>query len=310
MLVSSPLSADLDPLPAVHGLQGLLEGSFGSSDAIVYTLVECDTAHAGGPGGRIGFKAGLFNIGAQGQFLLGRARRPRLGGVAVAGARPGSRSRSRSGAGVARRRGLGLHPGRAEGVTGAHEVVTTIMLNFVADPPSSLLISGPLEAPGVSFARTGTVGNAELPTIFGTQRPLGVFIAFAPCRWSGGCCTAAPSASRSGPSAPTRRRALRGHATGARSRPDDVDLRPAGRPGRRRRDPGRQPLHDRLVRDNSGSTPSRWPCSGGRNPVGIMLRRAPVRRDAGRRRAHADPGRHSRRDRRRPPGGDPLLPRG
>ncbi len=73
----------------------------------------------------------------------------------------------------------GFIPGALKAWTGAHEVVTTIMLNFIASIFIVYLITGPLEAPGFSFSRTGPIGNAAYPTFFGTAIHLGVFIAFA-----------------------------------------------------------------------------------------------------------------------------------
>ncbi len=58
-------------------------------------------------------------------------------------------------------------------------VVTTIMLNFIAGAIMGYLITGPLEAPGFGFSRTGPLGNAELPAFEGTTIHLGVLIAFA-----------------------------------------------------------------------------------------------------------------------------------
>ena len=49
----------------------LVEGAFGSSDAVVSTLVNSTPLVFGGLAVGFGFKAGLFNIGAQGQFLVG-----------------------------------------------------------------------------------------------------------------------------------------------------------------------------------------------------------------------------------------------
>ena len=79
----------------------------------------------------------------------------------------------------------GFIPGALKAWTGAHEVVTTIMLNFIAGALIGYLITGPLEAPGFSFSRTGPLGNAELPTLFGTAIHLGVLVAFAlvPAVW-------------------------------------------------------------------------------------------------------------------------------
>ena len=50
---------------------GMLKGSFGSMDAILRTLEKATPLIFSGLAVTIGFKAGLFNIGAQGQLLTG-----------------------------------------------------------------------------------------------------------------------------------------------------------------------------------------------------------------------------------------------
>ena len=59
------------------------------------------------------------------------------------------------GAGALLGAGWGFIPGALKAWTGAHEVVTTIMLNFIAGAVIGYLISGPLAAPGFSFSRPG-----------------------------------------------------------------------------------------------------------------------------------------------------------
>ena len=49
----------------------LIEGAIGNPDAIVSTMVNSTPLVFGGLAVGFGFKAGLFNIGAQGQFLIG-----------------------------------------------------------------------------------------------------------------------------------------------------------------------------------------------------------------------------------------------
>ena len=93
----------------------LFEGAFGSVRGIVFTIVAATPLILAGMAVGLGFKAGLFNIGAQGQFLLGAlgaARRRRRGRRSVALDRdPGGHRRRRP-----LRSGVGLHPGCAEGV--------------------------------------------------------------------------------------------------------------------------------------------------------------------------------------------------
>ena len=79
----------------------------------------------------------------------------------------------------------GFIPGFLKATTGAHEVVTTIMLNFIAGLLGSALVIEFFRAPGFSFDRTGEILNAALPVIFGRDLHLGVLIAYAfvPITW-------------------------------------------------------------------------------------------------------------------------------
>ena len=73
----------------------------------------------------------------------------------------------------------GWIPGALKAWSGAHEVVTTIMLNSIAEAVIGFLILGPLLAPGFSFGRTGDLGNSVLPIILGSNIHLGVLLAVA-----------------------------------------------------------------------------------------------------------------------------------
>ena len=59
----------------------MLEGAFGSVRGISFTIVAATPLILAGMAVGLGFKAGLFNIGAQGQFLMGA-----LGAAAVGAA--------------------------------------------------------------------------------------------------------------------------------------------------------------------------------------------------------------------------------
>jgi simple sugar transport system permease protein len=124
----------------------------------------------------IGFKAGLFNIGAQGQFLVGAIAAAAVGaGLADAAgvvAIPGALL-----AGLVAGALWGLIPGALKAYTGAHEVVTTIMLNYIALQLVAYLVQGPLRAVGATFARSPSVGNAELPILIGRNGHLGILFA-------------------------------------------------------------------------------------------------------------------------------------
>ena len=147
--------SDVRPGPAVRRLRGPHRGR--------RRQLQRDRQHARELGRRSSsagcrsasrFKAGLFNIGAQGQFLMGA-----LGAVIVGRRRCASRRAIVAiplalAVGMRLRRVLGLHPGRPQGDAGAHEVVTTIMLNFVAIAILAWAVSGPLSVEGSPRTRS------------------------------------------------------------------------------------------------------------------------------------------------------------
>ncbi len=177
ILLSSLANGGLDFGLPFSAYGSLFQGAFGSLRGILFTIVSAAPLVLGGMAVGLGFKAGLFNIGAQGQFLMGALGAAAIGAY-VAGAPGIVAIPAAIGAGALLGAAWGFIPGALKAWTGAHEVVTTIMLNFIAGALIGYLITGPLEAPGFSFSRTGPLGNAELPILFGTSIHLGVFIAF------------------------------------------------------------------------------------------------------------------------------------
>ena len=177
MIASSPLvRGSLDLALPLTAYGALLSGSFGSIDAIINTLVQATPLILAGLAVGIGFKAGLFNIGAQGQFLMGGLAAAAVG-VATAGLPPVAAIPLALLAGVAAGFAYGFIPGFLKAFTGAHEVVTTIMLNYVAIQIIAFVVSGPLRGENVSFARTETITTAALPVLAGRNGHIG--IAFA-----------------------------------------------------------------------------------------------------------------------------------
>ena len=124
----------------------------------------------------LGFKAGLFNIGAQGQFLVGALGAVTVG-VMFATSPPIIAIPAAVLAGVVAGAAWGFIPGILKAVSGAHEVVTTIMLNYVAISLLAWAVSGPLKVVGSPSPITHEVGNASLPIVLGTTGHLGIFIA-------------------------------------------------------------------------------------------------------------------------------------
>lgn len=153
---------------------------FKSFNGIIDTLVRSTPYILGGLAVGLGFKAGLFNIGAQGQFLMG-ALGAVTAGIFLADAPSMIAVPLALVAGLAAGAAYGFIPGWLKAYTGAHEVVVTIMLNFVAIQIISWAVSGPLRAAGATFARTPGVGEAEIWTLAGSTGHFlhaGVILAF------------------------------------------------------------------------------------------------------------------------------------
>ena len=164
---------------------GLFVGAFGNwtdpatiPAALSGTLVESTPYILAGLAVAIGFKAGLFNIGAEGQLILGA-----LGSVVVAVWLPGWLGVESLPAiihlpaailgGIIAGGIWGAIPGYLRAQTGAHEVITTIMLNYIALRLLSYLTSngGPMQDPAASAPRTPFIqGPAILPQFIGQTR--------------------------------------------------------------------------------------------------------------------------------------------
>ncbi len=185
IIVSSFIATgELDLTLPLRAYWSLIQGSLGNVNAIVNSIVQAAPLALGGLAVGVGFKAGLFNIGVQGQFLLGALAAAATG--AILHTEPFFVSMPASIiAGILVGGLYGAIPGALKAATGAHEVVTTIMLNYVAASILGYLVIGPLAAPGYSFARTGDIGSAALPILFGRNLHAGIFVAFAlvPVMW-------------------------------------------------------------------------------------------------------------------------------
>jgi ABC-type uncharacterized transport system, permease component len=126
----------------------------------------------------VGFKAGLFNIGGTGQVLVGGFVAA-LVGAAVGGAPVPVAVMIAVVAGGLGGAVYGFIPGALKAFTGAHEVVSTIMLNSIAAFAIVGLVNDVFKIAGPTFQRTADVGNAAMPVLFGRNGTFGIFIALA-----------------------------------------------------------------------------------------------------------------------------------
>jgi general nucleoside transport system permease protein len=172
-------SAGNDPIVAY---QAMLTGSFGSLSALGRTLARATPLILTGLAVAFAFKAGLFNIGGQGQLLLGASF------AAWAGFRFGLPAPVHVPLGLLVGAIAGATLGAVVGILkayrGAHEVITTIMFNFVAANLTEWLVSrrGPWQDPPETnpslLARTPLIQDtARIPRVEGL--PLGFLLAVA-----------------------------------------------------------------------------------------------------------------------------------
>ena len=152
---------------AMAAYSALWQGSFGNLVAIGRTLEKTTPLVFSGLALAFAFKAGLFNIGAQGQLLLGALAAAVVGfGLKGLPAVIHIPLALVSGAAVS-----GLYAflqGVLKVYTGAHEVITGIMLNYVAINLSDYLVAGPFKdpTPGNIIARTALIQDtSQIPQL-------------------------------------------------------------------------------------------------------------------------------------------------
>jgi simple sugar transport system permease protein len=127
----------------------------------------------------LGFRAGVFNIGAEGQLFIG-AICSTFVGYSIKGIPAIIHIPLALLAGAAGGALWGFIPGWLKAKTGAHEVINTIMMNYIAFRFSEWLLSGPMMRPNSFNPISPNIQpSAMLPNIFGdpTRFHLGFFIA-------------------------------------------------------------------------------------------------------------------------------------
>ena len=160
-------------LPRIGQAYGaLFMGSFGSVSAVSETLTSAAPVTLAALGVALGFRAGLFNIGAEGQVLFGGMASVAVGFMVtgmpiwihlplalLAGALAGA-----IWAAIA---------GWLKAATGAHEVITTIMLNLIAtNLVGFMLRNPPIQKPGRPDPISQSVlDSAMLPKLLAWYNP-------------------------------------------------------------------------------------------------------------------------------------------
>jgi simple sugar transport system permease protein len=129
------------------------------------------------------FKCGMFNIGGQGQYVVGIVASI-IVGTHFAGLSTPVHLTLAIGAAALAGAVWGGIAGGMKAAVGAHEVISTIMLNWIAIYGAQYLfeLNGPLQGPLRDVPQSSEVADsAKLPAIWGVLQPLhaGIFLALA-----------------------------------------------------------------------------------------------------------------------------------
>jgi len=113
----------------------------------------------------LGFRGGLFNIGAEGQLFIGGLASVYVG-YAVEGLPGYVHVPLALAAGMLAGGVWGAIPGLLKARTGAHEVINTIMMNYIAFRLTDYMLQGPMARPdGLPITRE-VLPSAQLPPLF------------------------------------------------------------------------------------------------------------------------------------------------
>lgn len=155
---------------------GLIQGALGSPSALSETTVWAVPYIFAGLAVALAFKGGLFNIGAEGQLALGALAAAWVGfglPALVGPLPPLIHVPLAIGAGALAGAVWGGIPGWLKARTGGHEVINTIMLNYLALLLAGYLLNGPWKDPNPFnvVAQTPPIAeSARLPPIFPDER--------------------------------------------------------------------------------------------------------------------------------------------
>ncbi len=153
--------------------KGLIQGSWGSKKAISETFIWATPYILAGLAVALAFNGGLFNIGAEGQLAVGATCTALVGyalpvwlgfDLPIYIHLPLALIAGMIGGGI-----WAAIPGALKAYTGAHEVINTIMMNYIALNTISYLMNGVMKdkSPTNVIARTPLIAeSARIPPIF------------------------------------------------------------------------------------------------------------------------------------------------
>jgi ABC-type uncharacterized transport system permease subunit len=146
-------------------------GAFGSPFAVISaTLKRSVPLMIVGLAVAVAFRAGVLNIGGEGQFLVGAIAAAVVGRILPATSVPVAAALPLLAGGIAGAVWAGIAAALRR-ASGATEVVTTLLLNLIAVQVVGYLVRGPLQEPTHAFPQSAELPAAmHLPMLFNGQR--------------------------------------------------------------------------------------------------------------------------------------------
>ena len=179
-LVVLALGLELAGYDSGAALGALWSGAFGSWYALTSaTLVRAVPLILIGLGLALAFRGGAFNIGAEGQFYAGAIAATWIGVSVGHLPSPLAVAAVLSGALLAGTLWVAI-PVLLRVRYGVLEVISTLLLNFVAEALTSLLVQGPLQESQHIYPQSDPIAeSARLPLLPGTRLHAGLALALA-----------------------------------------------------------------------------------------------------------------------------------
>jgi general nucleoside transport system permease protein len=152
--------------PAGAALRALAVGSFGSGAALTATLLKTAPLLLTGLSVALAFRCGVWNIGAEGQLLAGALAATAIATRAAPAAPAFVLVPLVVVAGAAAAAALGALAGWLRATRGVSEVISTILLNFIAIQAVAWAVTGPLQEAGGAYPQSDAFpAAARLPAI-------------------------------------------------------------------------------------------------------------------------------------------------
>jgi general nucleoside transport system permease protein len=163
----------------IDGFSALFDGAFGTTSEFAETLVSATALLFPALGIALAFRAGLFNIGAEGQLVLGGLAAG-IAGVFVPGPPIVSIAVTLLAGAIAGGLWGGI-AGFLKARFGANEVIATLMLNVIAALFATYIVDGPLHFATANEGETPLLAHtAWLPTIVpDTRLTISIVVALA-----------------------------------------------------------------------------------------------------------------------------------